>query len=182
MNFLFNKYPFDFSENLFIPEVFLLSGGAGTGRDTGSASFAEGVVDLGNALFLVVGDGREGTQANTDLASGAEFLVDEGHHGNSLADGNPDRGLGPEMEFAVNDLPAVQILDRDGLGRAEKGAGRTSDTGFRLFAEGSADDPVRLILFPDDGIRDLLFGRQMGLEGFLPNPISHNPQLQLFDP
>ena len=35
MNFLFKKYPFDFSENLFIPEVFLLSGGAGTGRDTG---------------------------------------------------------------------------------------------------------------------------------------------------
>jgi hypothetical protein len=33
-----------------------------------------------------------------------------------------------------------------------------------------------------DGIRDLLFGRQKGLEGFLLNPISYNPQLQLFDP
>lgn len=33
-----------------------------------------------------------------------------------------------------------------------------------------------------DGIRDLLFARQKGLEGLLLNPNHQNPQLQLFDP
>ena len=67
--------------------------------------------------------------------------------------------IGPR-QLVVDDLPAVLVLDRDAPGRAEIGAGRAADAGFRFLAEGGRDAALvprskkLMAVGPDDVLAD----------------------------